>query len=349
MPLWLDAQYAKLMGHRLEGWKVKQDSGGKFAANFRCPLCGDSHKSKSKKRGYFYSQDNDVYFKCFNCMPDAALHFGTFLKQSDPFLYQQYALERYKQNIDGHVHTKKDIDWKVELPKEEPTLKTQEILKGTVCIEDLPKDHPALDYVIKRKIPEQFWAEIFYAPKFMTWASTNTDKFKMNKGAKDHPRLIIPWFDTDFKIFTYQARAFGKETPKYYTINVENKIRKVFGENRLNPERRVYVVEGPIDSFFLPNSVAVGSSALTLFEQKDMDVIYCYDNEPRNKEIVDIIEKCVLEGKKTVLYPDNYTYKDINDAVVKGGMTSKEIVQMLDENTYSGLSARMKLTQWRKV
>jgi hypothetical protein len=349
MPLWLDAQYAKLMGHRLEGWQVKLDSGGKFAANFRCPLCGDSQKNKSKKRGNFFTQENDVYFKCFNCMPDQALHFGTFLKDQDHYLYQQYAVERYKQNTDGHTHTKKDIDWSVKILKVEPTLKSQDILKGTTCVEDLPKGHPALDYVINRQIPEQYWAEIFYAPKFMAWASTNSDRFNLKEGAKDHPRLIIPWFDTDFKIFTYQARAFGKETPKYYTINVETKTNKYFGENRLNPNRRVYVVEGPIDSFFLPNSVAVGSSALTLFDEKGMDVIYCYDNEARNKEIVHIIEKCILEGKKTVLYPDNYIYKDINDAVVKGGMSPKDIVKMLDENTYSGLRARMKFNDWRKV
>lgn len=347
--LWLDTQYAKLLGYRLDGWKVKVDSGGKFQSNFRCPICGDSHKNKAKKRGYFFSQDNELFYKCFNCMPDQAMFFGTFLKQLDPNLYKQYILERYKQNTDGHVHTKKDIDWRVQLPKEEPTLKKQDILKGTTCIEDLPKDHPALQYVKDRMIPEQYWAEIFYAPKFIKWASTNSDKFKWSKDVKDHPRLIIPWFDSDFEIFTYQARAFGKETPKYYTINVKNEIRKYFGINRLNPARRVYVVEGPIDSMFLPNAIAVGSSALTLFDEKDMDVVYVWDNEPRNAEIVKIMEKAILNNKSVVIWPEQYKFKDINDAVRIGKMTPKDIVEIIETNTYCGLSAKVKFNSWKRV
>ena len=73
--------------------------------NFRCPLCGDSQKNKTKCRGYVYRKKNDYFYMCHNC--GASMSFYNFLDKVDPGIIKEYALERYKEGETGTHNYKK--------------------------------------------------------------------------------------------------------------------------------------------------------------------------------------------------------------------------------------------------
>ena len=161
----------------------------------------------------------------------------------------------------------------------------------------------------------------------------------------DHPRLLIPFRDEEGEVFAYQGRAFGNEQPKYLTIKLNESKNKIFGLDRINKEKQIYVVEGPIDSLFLDNCIAVAGSDLNKIEG---DLTIIFDNEPRNREIVKQIEKAINSGRNIVLWPESMKYKDINDMIL-GGYSKSEIQQIIMDNTFSGVEAKLRFTEWKKI
>lgn len=345
--LYNEVKYLKLVSYRLERFKIKKDDGNSFLANCRCPICGDSQTNTKKTRGYFYSIGNKLNFKCHNC--NASLSFVAWLKDFEPSVYEMLAVDelQLKQSL-GMVPSPK--------AQKSPQLKTKpyvpSILVGLKSIVELDDDHPVRKYVMGRKIPEKFWSELYYAPRFFKWTTGHTDKFASlikSFPDKEHPRLIIPFFTKDTKeVFMYHARAFGKEEPKYYSIKLDKKPAPFYGLDRLDENEKVYVVEGPLDSLFLPNAVAIGSSSLHTFVDGGLDVTYVVDNENRNREILKEYSKLIRMGLNVCIWPDSYKYKDINEAVQEG-LSIFDIQEIIDQNTYNGLEAELRLSQWRKV
>jgi hypothetical protein len=119
--------------------------------------------------------------------------------------------------------------------------------------------------------------------------------------------------------------------------------------HRLRKQERIYVVEGQFDSFFIPNCVASGDSNLggvaAIFPELDLTLVY--DNEPRNRDIVKQIEKSIDNGYKVCLFPENIKGKDIND-MIQNGLTMGEIKSIIDNNTFSGLKAKLNFTHWKR-
>ena len=75
------------------------------------------------------------------------------------------------------------------------------------------------------------------------------------------------------------------------------------------------------------------------------NTILVYDNEPRNREIVNRIGKCIDRGETVVIWPNGIVEKDINDMVIAG----HDVMSMLKLNTYSGLQAKIKFNNWKKI
>ncbi len=75
------------------------------------------------------------------------------------------------------------------------------------------------------------------------------------------------------------------------------------------------------------------------------DCVYVYDNEPRNREIVNRISKTIDRGYKVVIWPSSIIQKDINDMVLGG----QNIMSVLELNTYSGLKAKIKFNNWKRI
>ena len=336
MSSYTDLKFINEISARLGHFKKKGD----YLFNFRCPHCGDSQKSKLKSRGYFYRKKNDMFFKCHNC--GMGQNLANFLKFIDPKVYEKYLLERYKSDAPATPKPEFKFDFKPKLKIED------DYISSLVKISDLEDNHPVLKYVQKRMIPEKHYDKLFLCHKFYEWAHKISPR-KYNTSKYDHPRLVIPFYDTDGKVFAYQGRAFGKETPKYVTIKLDKDKQKIFGLERVNFAKHIYVVEGPIDSLFIDNCIAAGGADLTLDSKFNNDkVTYIFDNEPRNKEIIKRMEKIIDLGYNIFIWPEDIQLKDVNDLIMTG-VSKVQLDEIISINTYSNLSAKQVLTNYRKV
>ena len=333
MSSYIDLKFINDLSGRLSQFKKKTD----YLFNFRCPHCGDSQKSKTKARAYLYRVKNDMFFKCHNCGQGQNL--ANFIKFVDPKLYESYLLERYKKSAPATPKPKFDF---------KPTKFTNQTpIDDLKSIKDLPEDHPARLYCMNRKIPEKYFDKLFLSDKFMTLV--NEVKPNTYKITKDHPRLIIPFYDTTGKVFAFQGRAFGKEQPKYLTIKLDENKQKVYGLDKVNFQQPIYITEGPIDSLFIDNCLAAGGADLFLKNKiPNENITYIFDNEPRNKEIVKRMYKVIEKDFNVVIWPEDLQLKDVNDMIMSG-LTKFELQDIISNNTYSKLSALTKLNYWKKI
>jgi hypothetical protein len=265
----------------------------------------------------------------------------------DPNLYKEYTLEKYKEGHTSSGQAGKGAGQTVSAPSfnfQAPTFKSR--LGDLKTFNELEESHPALKFLVQRSLPRRSWDDIYYCPKFFEFTNTLVkNKFPSLEG--DHPRMIIPFRKENGQIFAYQGRAFGNEPQKYITIILDKEYPKLFGLDRLDPSHTIYVTEGPFDSLFLDNAIAVAQSDLRVPQFKDKAVLIP-DNEPRNKEIVRQIEKFIDDGYKVVIWPKGIEEKDINDMILSG-MTPAEIKTIIHSNTHSGLQAKTVFSNWKRT
>jgi len=278
---------------------------------------------------------NDMFFKCHNCGEGQS--FSNFLKFIDRKKYENYLLERYKGSAPSTPQPK--------FTNFKPEFKEVDILNGLQSVSELKEGHPVLDYVLNRKIPESYHSKLFLCNKFMAFVNkVKPNTFSHTKG--EHPRLIIPFYDADGKVFAFQGRAFGKEQPKYLTIKLDENKQKVYGLETVNLQEHVTIVEGPIDSMFLNNCLAAAGADLTLRIEPD-NITYIFDNEPRNKEIIKRMYDVIEKDYNLVVWPNDMRHKDINDMILSG-MSKAEVQTIISNNTFAQLEALTKLSYFKK-
>ena len=320
----VDSKFIGLVSSRLQKFKrVKAD-----LYNFRCPICGDSQKHKNKARGYFYQVKVNTNFKCHNC--GASLSFNNFLKQIDPTLHKQYTMEKFKN---GHTGKNFVVD--------EPKLEFKKpVFKKKI---DLPKASEvpvAKEYLEKRKIdPTKF----YFAKKFKQW--TNTQKQTFDTIGRDESRIIIPMYDTERNLIGFQGRSLGPNSVKYITVMIKDDAPKIYGLDQIRRDDPVFVTEGPFDSTFICNSIAMCGADGDVRKWGISDPIWVYDNEPRNNEIVKRISETINRGERVIIWPSGMEEKDINDMILSG----HDVVSILNNNIYSNLEAKVKFNNWKKV
>lgn len=327
----IDVIYANLVSSRLE--KFKQVRSGVYT--FRCPYCGDSEKYRNKTRGYFFAKKSGLVFKCHNC--GVGRSFANFLKDNANDLHDEYVMERYKQGLTGKGRNVADPKFDFKKPN---FVKSQTDLP---TVESLNSDHPAKGYLLGRGIPESKFSDLYYAENFCQWTNNQKPTFKNVK--KDHPRIIIPFIDTDGKWFGYQGRSLDfNDKMRYITIMLDEDRPKIYGLNKINQNATVYITEGPFDSLFVENGVAMCGADVDVSDY-DWDVVYIFDNEPRNKQICDRISNTIERGDKVVIWPTNLRQKDLNDMVLAG----HDIRNLVESSIYQGLEAKVKFTEWKRV
>lgn len=333
----VELQYATMLSGRLERFKIK--STNPYKINFRCPICNDSQKSKTKARAWLLENNKTHTFSffCHNC--GASSPFWKFLKGIDTMAYNDYVAAKYidKSKAANNNVTVDETKFVTEKPD------FGDPLKKIKKISQLAADHPVKLYINKRQIPANQHYRMYYAPKFMTWINTIIPN-KFEKFEKDHPRLIIPFFDEKGKMFGLSARGFDPNGLRYITIMFEEKP-KVFGLDKVDFKKKYYIVEGAIDSFFLNNSIAMAGADGNAHNLPDGG-IFVFDNEPRNREIHKRIERLIRDGKSVCIWPSSIQEKDINDMYLSG---LRDIESIIDKNTYKGLEANLKLMSWRKT
>ena len=330
MQSYIDVKYVNIISPFLQQFKKKGD----FLWNFRCPYCGDSQKSRTKARGFVYRKKNDLFYKCHNCGVGTTL--GKLIEHLDSKSYKDYIMERYKSGV-------KTVNKEPEFKFNEPVFRSKDICSSLDSLSELGEDHPARKIIDRRNLPISSYKDLFLCPEFYKFTNNLIpNKFPSLDG--DHPRLLIPFRNEEGEIFAYQGRAFGDEKPKYLTIKLQERD-KIFGLDRIDKRKEVLVVEGPLDSLFLDNCIAVAGADVP---NLDCDFTVVFDNEPRNRELLKQIEKTINHGHKICLWPEEMRYKDINDMIL-GGHTKEEIQKLIKQNTHQGVTATLWFTKWRKI
>ena len=185
--------------------------------------------------------------------------------------------------------------------------------------------------------------KFYYTDKFKKW--TNTQKQTFDYIGKDEPRIIIPMYDTEQRMIGFQGRSLIPNSVKYITIMIDEEAPKIYGLDKINKEKPIYITEGPFDSSLVENSIAMCGADVDIGSLGWSDYIYVYDNEPRSREITDRIRKTIDGGNKVVIWPTNIEEKDVNDMIIGG----QDVMNMLKSNTYSGLKAKIKFNNWKKI
>lgn len=340
----IDLKYAGFLSVRLERYSVK--SNNPYKANCRCPICGDSQKSKIKARGWILEKDNLALFYCHNC--NASMSLRNLLKVVEPALYNEYVIDAGLQRIS---RTKVEEQPKLKpldtLTQKRPAFtKSGSPLLKIKKVSSLESQHFVKKYIADRKIPGSKHYKLYYAQKFNQWVNTLIPG-KMNEEV-DEPRLVLPFIDAKGEVFGFQGRALRASSLRYITIMLDETRPKIFGLDSVDFSKKYYVVEGPIDSLFLSNSVAMaGADGNASGLHNIENAVFVFDNEPRNKQIVERIETCLDRGLKVCLWPKNVVDKDVNDMILSG-LSQPDIELIIDNNTYRGLSGKLELSYWRK-
>lgn len=328
--LYLDIKFLRLISSNFRNFKQKTNK----LFNCSCYLCGDSKNNSSKARGYFYVRANQLFYRCFNC--NASTTFAKVLQDINPDLYKEYLLEKFQNN---HSQNIKPI----------PLLKFGKLTKRKTydnCewCNYLPKDHSAIQYLKSRKIPESAYPLLGFTDNFQAFSKEVIPD--LDKVIYKEPRLIIPYYNRFNELLGISGRAIEYNILRYITLRIDdNKL--IYGEERLNRKKLVYIVEGQLDSLFIENCLAAGNADLiSVAEDLELDKpILVWDNEKRNPNIVRNMERALRQNYSVVIWPDFWIYKDINEAAI----AQENFMDIIENNIYSGIAGSLRLNYWKKI
>lgn len=323
----IDSRYIGLLSSRLEKFSKKNYN----LYNFRCPICGDSKTNKTKARGYFYTIKNNTNYKCHNC--GVNISFNNFLKKFDSKLHSEYCLEKFKNGSSGKNFITNSPEFnfiKPQFNKQENKInlpKSSDNIKSKIYLENRKLD------------PDKF----FYAKEFKKWTNTFIKIFDDKSLKYDEERIVIPLIYKN-NLIGFQGRSIEYNPVKYITIMLSHDSPKIYGYDSINLLDKVYIVEGPFDSCFVKNSLAMCGADVNLMDLNISRPVYVYDNEPRNVEIHKRMNKQINLGNEIVIWPNTIRQKDINDMVLFG----HSVQSVIESNTYSGLTAKLKFNEWKR-
>jgi len=343
MPVHIDTKYINLVSPRLERFAWKKPN---HLAVCRCPICGDSKRNANICRFYFYERKGSFSVKCHNCDYGASL--GWFLKGIDGNLHREYSFEVLRES-GGRTHAREGAHAPV---RSRPRTGEDGLLKQIPNLCDLPLDHPAVVWARGRRIPSDMMCRLHYAEAYGTWAKGIDPELKV----LDEPRVVIPIIDHEGRLVGAQGRIIltmaNRNAIRYITVKADKDSEKAwYGMDTVDPSKPVTVVEGPLDSLFLVNAVAMLglSNALNIPERlKGLRLTYALDNEPRNRQVADAMERIADSEHAICVWSDRVAgYKDINDMVLSG-MSPSAVQSEIERNSHHGIAAHIALKKWAK-
>ena len=355
MPLDVDVRFVYMVSPLLRNFKQKSD----YLWNFSCPFCGDSEQRQSKARAYIFRDPKTLdrlKLKCHNCGISSSISY--FLNTLDKTLAKEYAFESFlyhpeRDNRTTKHHSSVSANELIDREKFKTAIVSvrPEQLHGCHSIASLPDSHPARQYILNRKIPVRFHRELFWTDDFAAIAEIISPDHGMIL-KKNDGRILILLMNEQGVLLGVQGRSLSKHGLRYITIKTKPEYARTYGLHRLshNPER-VYCVEGPFDSMFLENAIAMVGSDIP----KSLALTACtivYDNEPRSHAICTKIENAIDKGHTVTIWPTHiglkeFAHKDINDMIL-AGFSADDIVSIIDLNSYTGMNAKWQLKEWRK-
>jgi transcription elongation factor Elf1 len=343
MSISVESKYIRLISSRLRNFKQKKD----YLWNFSCPICGDSTKNLSKARGYVFQKGTNLFYNCHNC--GVGTNLGNLIKHVDPSLHKEYVLERYKSGESGFSNFK-DPSFDIPAPRFDRVAKEKNF-EHAEWVNKLSSEHFCLVYCTNRRFLSTMVDTLLFTPNYKKFC----DALVPNHGKEitADARLVIPFYDKYNTLIGVSGRALENSDYKlrYVTLRTnESQDKLIYGMDKVNTNELVKIVEGPLDSMFLTNCVGSGDSALIqtakLIDAKNKVLIF--DNEPRNKEIVKLMDDAIKLNYNVVIWPDTMKQKDINEMVM-AGFSPDEIERIISSNTFTGLRAQMKFISWKKI
>ena len=288
---------------------------------FRCPICHDSKKNRSKKRGALIIYDDGAIMTCKNCGYSHPL--WKVLKENYSSVYSEYSSEVVKlaagkDSLDEAIkHAKEASPAPAPTTRLIPSLPPRPIQREpdtrvaaamtegkfepiTECRDDAMKKLCA-DYVDKRRIPSDV-------------AST----FMCCTNGKYNNRLIIPYINQGRYTY-FVARDMKGVSPAKY-MGLQGVKRPMYIPRPIDWTKTIYILEGEIDSMFIQNSISVGSvhncsvviRALEKYGIKDF--IFVMDNDKSGYAKASQLSQ---SGYKTFNWC-GFKGKDINECVMNG-------------------------------
>ena len=341
---WVDNEYALKVFYTLE--RFKQVSTMPFKLVARCPICGDSQKDLLKARFWYYPWKDSNMVHCFNC--DYSAGFGRFLENHDESLYREYLLEKRKEETFGKKETPRVVETEIS----EKFTKKLIIERLDFCerLDRLPANHPIVKYVENRAIPKAAYKRLWFTSQWQELVNKNKPTFD---NPKKECRLVIPIYNREGKIESYQGRALSSSArQKYMTIKAHEDASKIYGVDTVDESKQwVYVMEGPIDSLFIPNTIAITGGSLDLDSVPYKDKrIWVLDNENRHTDTIKRMNKLIASGERVCFWDEApWKSKDINDMVAKEGADPKDIEDYIMHNWATGLMAQLRMTKFCKI
>jgi hypothetical protein len=251
------------------------------------------------------------------------------LKKIDPVVHKQYTFEKFKE---GHSGRNFVID--------EPTFVFEKpVFKSKIVLPLCSEVERGKSYLEARGIdPEKF----YFAERFKEFVNKHRPTFA--KDATEESRIVIPLYYNK-SLIGIQGRSLNSNSIKYITVMFDDDAPKIYGLDDVNYDQTVYVTEGPFDSTFIPNAIAMCGADADVSKWGISDPVWIYDNEPRNAEINSRISNVISRGERVVIWPSGIKEKDINDMV----LTGLDVKSIVESNIYSGLEAKLKFTTWKKI
>ena len=340
--LWLERKYLSQVVSLLDMAKWKNEN----TLNHRCPYCGDSAKNTYKARGYHFQVGQNFVYKCHNCGKSTSS--VNFLKDHFPMIHKEYIKEWLKENGKAPRQKKMPSANEFKFTPREEVLNMKRIDLTAVCFRANEKG-VARDFLESRKIPESKIQDLWFVPQAQSLGLLS-NKYK-DRVLGDDPRVVIPFFDESGELVGISGRAINDSPLRYLTMRFLDDVPLIYNIDKVDKSKTIYVTDGPIDSLFLPNALSVGGSDFKKIDDSIKEnAILIYDNEPRNTEILKKINEVIDLGWSVCIWDDRRVsdIKDINDMVLNG-LSQDEIVDIITSNTYSGLSAKVKLKEYAKA
>lgn len=313
--------------------------------NFRCPICGDSNKSRTKARAWIYQNNKGNFsYKCFNCGESMSVQ--RLLKEYFSDLYEEYRMSVFKDR--SHiVNTQR----KIYSPETE--------FKFDLLVE-AAKSGKATTFLKNRMIPESMWKHFFYCDKVGSLIKNNRTDGKYDERIKDNGEFLVSpiynWIEgTDKKVVQSLCCRNLDVGSSYRYIHaklrddcVEDQV--IWGLDLIDTSKPIICCEGIFDAVFLDNAIGMLTSVKTLRGYKDSSVIYLIDNEPRNKDIVKIVKGHIAAGRTVSLLPEKYLLlgKDVNE-YIKNGVDKLDLMNDIMAHAYSGPRAALEFERWKKI
>ena len=271
--------------------------------NFRCPVCGDSKKSKSKKRGYILKKKKPWIYFCHNCFYKKTV--VAWMKEFFPIHYKDF----YREIVRAKEQNRQKPLPKIENPKPRKKFDEKEQTKFFIPIKKgvTPLFTKAIRTCIDRKIPEEVWS-----------------KWYVSIGGMYNNRLIIPFLDNNKKIYYYQGRSlYDYIQPKY--LSRKGDFNSIYNYFLVDKEKPVVILEGPIDSIFVENSIALTGvktedKKLSEFPHKRYLIDFDATTTETRKKTMELLGKgeyvfCWKKFMKAFNLPMKEKW-DINDAII---------------------------------